>query len=149
VNGSEGIAVGMATKIPPHNLGETIDATIALIANPDIGVEELMTHIPGPDFPTGGLIYGKSGIDSAYRTGRGSIYVRARTHVEKALGKTDREQIVMTEIPYQVNKARLHRRIAELVQAKEIEGIAEVRDESDREGIRLVIELKKDVFPEV
>ena len=149
VNGSEGIAVGMATKIPPHNLGETVSAAIALIKNPDITIDELMAIMPGPDFPTGGLIYGRTGIEQAYRTGRGSIYVRGRTHVEKALGKTDREQIVLTEIPYQVNKARLHKRISELVRDKEIEGIAEVRDESDREGIRLVVELKKDVFPQV
>ena len=149
VNGSEGIAVGMATKIPPHNLGETIAAAIALINDRDISVEELMTHMPGPDFPTGGMIYGRSGIEQAYRTGRGSIYIRARTHIEKALGKSDREQIVLTEIPYQVNKARMVKRIAELVRDKEIEGIAEVRDESDREGIRMVVELKKDVFPQV
>ena len=150
VNGAEGIAVGMATKIPPHNLGETIAATIALIRNPDITLEELMVHVPGPDFPTGGFIYGKAGIEQAYRTGRGSLAVRAKTIIEPALGgKTEREQIVVTEIPYQVNKARLTKRIAELTRDKEIEGIAEVRDESDRDGIRLVIELKKDVFPQV
>ncbi|MCC6647251.1 MAG: DNA gyrase subunit A [Polyangiaceae bacterium] len=150
VNGAEGIAVGMATKIPPHNLGETIAATIALIRNPDATLEELMAHMPGPDFPTGGFIYGKAGIEQAYRTGRGSLAIRAKTIIEPALGgKTEREQIVVTEIPYQVNKARLTKRIAELTRDKEIEGIAEVRDESDREGIRLVIELKKDVFPQV
>jgi DNA gyrase subunit A len=149
VNGSEGIAVGMATKIPPHNLGEIINATIAIIQNPDIGIDELIELVPGPDFPTGAFIYGKSGIQQAYRTGRGSIAIRARTIIEKALGKTDREQIVMTELPYQVNKARLTKRIAELVRDKEIEGVSEVRDESDREGIRLCIELKKDVYPQV
>jgi DNA gyrase subunit A len=149
VNGSEGIAVGMATKIPPHNLGEVIDATIALIENPDIPVEGLIERVPGPDFPTGGLIYGRAGIEQAYRTGRGSVYIRARTVIEKALGKSDREQIVITEIPYQVNKARLARSISELVRDKKLEGISEVRDESDREGIRLVIELKKDAMPQV
>ncbi|MCS6899151.1 MAG: DNA gyrase subunit A [Myxococcales bacterium] len=149
VNGSEGIAVGMATKIPPHNLGEVIDATIALIENPAISTEALIEKIPGPDFPTGGLIYGRAGIEQAYRTGRGSLYIRARTVVEKALGKSDREQLVVTEIPYQVNKARLARSISELVRDKKLDGIAEVRDESDREGIRLVIELKKDAVPQV
>ena len=149
VNGSEGIAVGMATKIPPHNLSEIIEATVALIGDPKLDDAELLRLVPGPDFPTGGLIYGRTGIEQAYRTGRGSIYVRARTVVEKTMGKSDREQIVLTEIAYQVNKARLTKRIAELARDKEIEGIAEVRDESDREGIRLVIELKKDVFPQV
>ncbi|MCU0684949.1 MAG: DNA gyrase subunit A [Polyangiaceae bacterium] len=149
VNGSEGIAVGMATKIPPHNLNEIIDATVALIADPALPDLELFRLVPGPDFPTGGLIYGRAGIEQAYRTGRGSVYVRARTIVEKTMGKSEREQIVLIEIPYQVNKARLTKRIAELARDKEIEGIAEVRDESDREGIRLVIELKKDVFPQV
>lgn len=149
VNGSEGIAVGMATKIPPHNLGEIVDATIALIENPQITIEELIEKVPGPDFPTGGLIYGRAGIEQAYRTGRGSVYIRARTITEKALGKTDREQLVLTEIPYQVNKARLARSISELVRDKKLDGISEVRDESDREGIRLVIELKKDAMPQV
>ncbi|MEZ4310407.1 MAG: DNA gyrase subunit A [Polyangiaceae bacterium] len=148
VNGSGGIAVGMATNIPPHNLGEIIDATVALIKNPEMPIEELMLHVPGPDFPTGGLIYGKSGIDQAYRTGRGSIVMRGKAEIEKT-HKGDREQIVVTEIPYQVNKAKLHAKIAELMKDKRIEGISEVRDESDREGIRLVIELKKDVFPQV
>ncbi|MFO0660492.1 MAG: DNA gyrase subunit A [Polyangiaceae bacterium] len=149
VNGTEGIAVGMATKIPPHNLGEIITATISLIRNPELSFEELMKIVPGPDFPTGGFIYGRAGIEQAYRTGRGSITIRARSKVEKTMGKGDREQIVVTEIPFQVNKARLHKRISEAVRDKEVEGIAEVRDESDREGIRLVIELKKDVFPQV
>jgi DNA gyrase subunit A len=149
VNGSSGIAVGMATNIPPHNLAEVVTATIDLIKNPDATNEQLMVHVPGPDFPTGGIIYGRSGIEQAYRTGRGTIVVRARATTEKIQGKTDREQIVVTEIPYQVNKARLHSKIAELVRDKRIEGISEVRDESDREGMRLVIELKKDVFGQV
>jgi DNA gyrase subunit A len=148
VNGSGGIAVGMATNIPPHNLGEIIDATIAIIKNPQVSIEELMLLVPGPDFPTGGLIYGRSGIESAYRTGRGSIVMRGRAEVEKT-HKGDREQIIVTEIPYQVNKAKLHAKIAELMRDKRIEGISEVRDESDRDGIRLVVELKKDVFPQV
>ncbi len=148
VNGSGGIAVGMATNIPPHNLGEIIDATIALIKNPAIPIEDMMALVPGPDFPTGGLIYGKAGIDQAYRTGRGSIVMRGKAEVEKT-HKGDREQIIVTEIPYQVNKAKLHAKIAELMRDKRIEGISEVRDESDREGIRLVVELKKDVFPQV
>jgi len=148
VNGSGGIAVGMATNIPPHNLGEVIDATIELIQNPELGVEELHKIIPGPDFPTGGLIYGRSGIWQAYKTGRGMVTMRARTEVEKVSG-TDREQIVVTQIPYQVNKARLHAKIGELMRDKRIEGIKEARDESDRDGMRLVIELKKDVFPQV
>jgi len=148
VNGSGGIAVGMATNIPPHNLREVIDATILLIRNPEATIEELMQHVQGPDFPTGGLIYGKSGIEQAYRTGRGSICMRGRCIVEKTL-KGDREQIVITEIPYQVNKAKLVAKIAECVKEKRIEGISEVRDESDREGMRVVVELKKDVFPQV
>jgi len=148
VNGSGGIAVGMATNIPPHNLGEVISATIALIQNPDLAVEELLSIIPGPDFPTGAQIFGRAGIYQAYKTGRGSVVMRARTEVEKVPG-TDREQIVVTEIPYQVNKARLHAKIGELMRDKRIEGIREARDESDRDGMRLVIELKKDVFPQV
>ncbi|MFO0757664.1 MAG: DNA gyrase subunit A [Byssovorax sp.] len=148
VNGSGGIAVGMATNIPPHNLGEIIDATIALIHNEHLSTEELLTIVPGPDFPTGGVIYGRMGIEQAYRTGRGSIVMRGRTIVEKTL-KGDREQIIVTEIPYQVNKARLVAKIAECMKEKRIEGISEVRDESDREGMRIVIELKKDIFPQV
>ncbi|WP_437960899.1 DNA gyrase subunit A [Sorangium sp. So ce119] len=148
VNGSGGIAVGMATNIPPHNLGEIIDATIAIIRNPDITLEELLHLVPGPDFPTGGLIYGKSGIVQAYTTGRGSITMRGRSQVEKTM-KGDREQLVFTEIPYQVNKARLVAKIAECMKEKRIEGISEVRDESDREGMRIVVELKKDIFPQV
>jgi DNA gyrase subunit A len=147
VNGSGGIAVGMATNIPPHNLSEIVDATIQLIKNPDLQVEDLMKTVPGPDFPTGAIIYGRAGTYQAYKTGRGTVVMRARTEVEKAGG--DREQIVATELPYQVNKARLHAKISELVRDKRIEGIKEVRDESDREGLRLVIELKKDVFPQV
>jgi DNA gyrase subunit A len=148
VNGSGGIAVGMATNIPPHNLGEIIDATVALIRDPAVTIDELMRLVPGPDFPTGGLIYGKSGIDQAYRTGRGSIVMRGRSTVEKT-HKGDREQIVISEIPYQVNKARLVAKIAECQKDKRIEGISEVRDESDREGMRIVIELRKDTFPQV
>jgi DNA gyrase subunit A len=149
INGSGGIAVGMATNIPPHNLGEVVDATIHLIRNPGAPVDDLMRFVPGPDFPTAGLIYGRSGIEAYQRTGRGSVIMRARTIVEKAQGRGDREQIVVTEIPYQVNKARTHARIGELMREKKIEGISEVRDESDRDGIRLVIELKKDVIPQV
>jgi DNA gyrase subunit A len=148
VNGSGGIAVGMATNIPPHNLAEVLAATIKLIREPETSIEELIEIVPGPDFPTAGLIYGRLGIYQAYKTGRGSIVMRARTIVEQISG-TDREQLVVTEIPYQVNKARLHAKIGELIRDKRIEGIKEARDESDREGMRLVIELKKDVFPQV
>src|ERR1700691_2862411 len=149
VNGSGGIAVGMATNVPPHNLGEIVDATIHLIKNPDAPIDDLMRIVPGPDFPTGGFIFGRSGIEAAQRTGRGSIIMRARWEVEKTAGKTDREQIVVTEMPYQVNKARVHAKIGELMREKKIEGISEARDESDRDGIRLVIELKKDVLPQI
>jgi len=149
VNGSGGIAVGMATNIPPHNLVEVIDATIRLIGTPECGVEDLMLDIKGPDFPTAAMIYGRSGIYQAYKTGRGSIVMRARTEVEKVQGSNDREQLVVTELPYQVNKARLHAKIGELMRDKRIEGIKEARDESDRDGMRLVLELKKDVFPQV
>jgi DNA gyrase subunit A len=149
VNGSGGIAVGMATNIPPHNLSEIIEATIYVIRNPEAQVDDLMKIVPGPDFPTGGIIYGRNGIYQAYRTGRGSIVVRARTIVEKVPGSADREQIVVIELPYQVNKARLHAKIGELIREKKIEGIREARDESDRDGMRLVIELKKDAFPQV
>ena len=143
VNGSGGIAVGMATNIPPHNLGETIDALCALIDDPEIDSEGLMQYMPGPDFPTGGIIMGLSGIASAYRTGRGRIVVRARAEIETyGLGKS---RIIITEIPYQVNKARLVERIAELVHEKRVEGISDLRDETDRTGMRVVIELKKDV----
>ena len=143
VNGSGGIAVGMATNIPPHNLGETIDGLCAMIDNPEITVDELMQYIPGPDFPTGATIMGKMGIASAYRTGRGRIIVRAKTEIETyGMG---RSRIIVTEIPYQVNKAKLVERIAELVHEKRVEGISDLRDETDRTGTRIVIELKKDV----
>ncbi|HVW24310.1 MAG TPA: DNA gyrase subunit A [Polyangiaceae bacterium] len=148
VNGSGGIAVGMATNIPPHNLSEVLEGTIRLINKPETTIEELLEIIPGPDFPTAGMIYGKLGIYQAYKTGRGSLMMRARTIVEQVQG-SEREQIVVTELPYQVNKARLHAKIGELIRDKRIEGIKEARDESDREGMRLVIELKKDVFPQV
>jgi DNA gyrase subunit A len=142
VNGSSGIAVGMATNIPPHNLGEVIDACLALLANPDLGINELIKIIPGPDFPTAGQIHGAQGIVSAYKTGRGRIYVRARTHTEP-LDQRGREAIVITELPYQVNKARLIEKIAELVREKKLEGITELRDESDKDGMRVVIELRR------
>jgi DNA gyrase subunit A len=148
VNGSGGIAVGMATNVPPHNLREILDATVYLIRNSDATVLDLMRFIPGPDFPTAGLIYGRSGILQAYQTGRGSIVMRARNIVEEIRG-TDREQLVFIELPYQVNKARLCAKIGSLIRDKRVEGIKEVRDESDREGMRLVVELKKDVFPQV
>ena len=142
VNGSSGIAVGMATNVPPHNLSEIINATILLIENPGASLEEIMAVVPGPDFPTAGFIYGRSGIKSAYESGRGIVIMRARAAIEKL--SRDREAIVVTEIPYQVNKAKLIERIAELVRDKKIEGISDLRDESDREGMRIVIELKKD-----
>lgn len=148
VNGSSGIAVGMATNIPPHNLKEVINATLALIENADISIDDLMSHVPGPDFPTGGIINGKSGIIEAYRTGRGKIYVRAKASVEKD-EKSGRETIIVHEIPYQVNKARLIERIAELVKEKLIEGISELRDESDKDGMRIVIELRRGEVGEV
>jgi len=148
VNGSSGIAVGMATNIPPHNLVETINGLIALIDQPEITIEELMDHIPGPDFPTGGFIYGREGIKSAYETGKGIVQLRARAMIERDR-KGERESIVITELPYQVNKAKLIERIAELVQEKTIEGISHIRDESDREGLRIVIELKKNEIPEI
>ncbi|HSC89540.1 MAG TPA: DNA gyrase subunit A, partial [Polyangiaceae bacterium] len=148
VNGSGGIAVGMATNIPPHNLREVIDATIHLIEQPNATVEDLMQFVQGPDFPTGAVVYGRAGIHQAYTTGRGSVVMRARSEVEKVSG-SEREQLVFTEIPYQVNKARLAAKIGELIRDKRVEGIREVRDESDRDGMRLVVELKKDVFPQV
>ncbi|GFO58799.1 DNA gyrase subunit A [Geomonas silvestris] len=148
VNGSAGIAVGMATNIPPHNLTEVIDGIIAIVENPQLTFEELVELIPGPDFPTGGYIYGREGIMSAYKTGRGIIQMRAKVQIETHK-KTERQAIVVTEIPYQVNKARLVEKIAELVKEKKIEGISDLRDESDREGMRVVIELKKDENPGV
>ncbi|HTH50505.1 MAG TPA: DNA gyrase subunit A, partial [Pyrinomonadaceae bacterium] len=150
VNGSEGIAVGMATKIPPHNLGEVVDATIAVIKNRDISIDELIKFIPGPDFPTAGFIYGREGIQSAYRTGRGIIQMRARAVVDEiGRGERVRNAVVITEIPYQVNKARLIEKMAELVNEKRLDGISEIRDESSREGMRIVVELKRDAVPQV
>jgi DNA gyrase subunit A len=142
VNGSAGIAVGMATNVPPHNLKEIIDATILLVQNPGVSLDDLMKLVPGPDFPTAGFIYGRGGIRAAYESGRGIIMLRARAAIEKV--SRERDAIVVTEIPYQVNKARLIERIAELVRDKKIEGISDLRDESDRDGMRIVIELKKD-----
>ena len=151
LNGSSGIAVGMATNIPPHNLGELIDGTIALIQNPEITDTELMKYIPGPDFPTGGQILGTSAIREAYITGRGSITMRGVATIEtiEQRGRPDREAIIVTELPYQTNKAGLIEKIAELVNDKRIEGIADIRDESDRDGMRIVIELKRDAYPRV
>jgi DNA gyrase subunit A len=147
VNGAGGIAVGMATNIPPHNLGEVIDATIALIDNPAIGIDDLMDILPGPDFPTGATILGRGGIRAAYHLGRGSIVMRARATIETI--RKDREAIIVTEIPYQVNKATLLERIGELVREKRLEGISDMRDESNRQGIRIVIELKRDAVGDV
>jgi DNA gyrase subunit A len=148
VNGATGIAVGMATNIPPHSLREIVDATIAVMRNPAITVDELLEIVPGPDFPTGGFICGRGGIRAAYATGRGAILMRARTTVEEH-PKTGRRSLIATEIPYQVNKAKLIEKIAELVRDKKIEGIADLRDESDRDGMRIVVDLKKDAVPEV
>jgi DNA gyrase subunit A len=148
VNGSAGIAVGMATNIPPHNLGEVVDALIALIANPDLGVPELMQYVPGPDFPTAGFIHGKTAIREAYTTGKGILQLRARA-VTETDKRTGRISIIVKEIPYQVNKARLIERMADLVNDKKIDGISDLRDESDRDGMRIVIELKKDAIPEI
>ena len=142
INGSSGIAVGMATNIPPHNLNEVIDGCLALIANPDIELHELMQFIPGPDFPTAAIINGRKGIEEAYRTGRGKVYIRSKTFIETD-EKTGRETIIVNELPYQVNKARLIEKIAELVKEKRIEGISALRDESDKDGMRIVIELKR------
>ena len=147
INGASGIAVGMATNIPPHNPTEIIDATLALIEDPETALEDLMKIVPGPDFPTGGIILGRSGIRNAFETGRGSIIIRSRAEIETI--RKDREAIVVTELPYQVNKATLQERIAELVRGKQIEGISDIRDESDRSGMRLVIELKRDATGDV
>jgi DNA gyrase subunit A len=150
LNGSEGIAVGMATKIPPHNLTEVVEATIALIKKPNLKESELLALVPGPDFPTGGFIYGREGIRSAYTTGRGIIQMRARAGIDRiGRGTTERDAIIITEIPYQVNKARLIERIAELVNEKKIDGIADLRDESSRDGMRVVVELKRDAIPQI
>ncbi|MBO5927672.1 MAG: DNA topoisomerase 4 subunit A, partial [Clostridia bacterium] len=147
VNGSDGIAVGMATNIPPHNLGECLSACIALIDNPEITVEELMEHLPAPDYPTGGVLMGRAGIKQAYKTGRGGFILRAKTEIEEYAN--DRERIVVTEIPYQVNKEELRKSIVNLVKEKKVEGISDIRDESGRHGMRLVIELKKDVNSQI
>lgn len=149
VNGSSGIAVGMATNIPPHNLGEVIDGCLALIDNPELTIDELMQYIPGPDFPTAAIINGRAGIVEAYRTGRGRIYMRARSFVEDIDKVGGRQQIVISELPYQLNKARLIEKIAELVKEKKLEGITELRDESDKDGMRVVIELRRGEVPEV
>ena len=148
VNGSSGIAVGMATNIPPHNLAEVVDACVALLDEPDLGVDDIMQIMPGPDFPTAGIINGTAGIHEAYRTGRGRIYIRARASFETADGGAH-ERIVVSELPYQVNKARLMEKIAELVKEKRIEGISALRDESDKEGMRVVIELRRGENAEV
>ena len=147
VNGSSGIAVGMATNIPPHNLNEVINGCLALIQNPDLSLEELMEYIPGPDFPTQGIIIGKAGIEQAYRTGRGKVHIRARAEIET--NDRGRETIIVHELPYQVNKARLIERIAEFVKDKKIEGISALRDESDKDGMRMVVEIKRDAVGEV
>ncbi|MGH9433933.1 MAG: DNA gyrase subunit A, partial [Terriglobia bacterium] len=147
VNGSDGIAVGMATKIPPHNLTEIVEATILLINKPQAALDEVLALVPGPDFPTGGYLYGKSGIRSAYATGRGQFTMRAKAAIERPV--KEKQQIVITEIPYQVNKAKTIERIADLVQNKKIEGISDVRDESDRDGMRIVVEIKRGEQPEV
>ena len=146
INGAAGIAVGMATNIPPHNLNEVVSACLALIDNPDATVTDLMEHLPGPDFPTAAFINGAAGIREAYETGRGRIYLRARTHQEEVNG---RDAIIVTELPFQVNKARLLEKIAELVKEKKVEGIAELRDESDKDGMRMVIEVKRGETPDV
>ena len=148
VNGASGIAVGMATNIPPQNLNEVVDGLIALIDNPEIAIDEIMEHVIAPDFPTGGIIYGYEGVKQAYRTGRGRVVIRARAVVE-VTQKNGRESIIVTELPYQVNKVRLIEKIVELIHQKKIEGIADIRDESDRDGMRLVIELKRDAVAKV
>jgi len=147
VNGAGGIAVGMATNIPPHNLGEVIDACVALIDDPALSIDDLIKIVPGPDFPTGGIILGRAGIRAAYHLGRGSIIMRGKVSIETLRG--DREAIIVTEIPYQINKATMVERIAELWREKKIEGISALRDESDRDGFRVVIELKREAMPEV
>jgi len=147
VNGAQGIAVGMATNIPPHNLGEVIEACCAYLDNPAITIDEMMEHVPAPDFPTGGIIIGRAGTHAAYKTGRGAVVVRAKSHTEEA--RSGRESLVFTEMPYQVNKAKLQERISECVREKLVEGIAELRDESDRDGVRLVVELRRDADPDI
>ena len=147
VNGAGGIAVGMATNIPPHNLREVAKATCALIDDPELSVEDLMAYVPGPDFPTGGIMLGRSGSRSAYLSGKGSVVVRGRVHTEEV--RKEREALVITEIPFQVNKVSMIEKIAELVREKRIEGISDIRDESDRDGMRVVIELRRDAVAEV
>ena len=148
INGSSGIAVGMATNIPPHNVGEVVDGCLALLDNPDLTVDELIAFIPAPDFPTAGIIYGTEGVKEGYRTGRGRVVIRARTHIEE-LEKGNRSAIIIDELPYQVNKANLLIRIGELVREKKLEGLSEIRDESDKSGMRVVIELKRGEQAEV
>ena len=151
LNGSAGIAVGMATNIPPHNLGELITGLLALISNPEITEQELMTLIPGPDFPTGGQILGRSGIRETYLTGRGSVTMRGVAGIEtiEATGRPDRDAVIITALPYQTNKAAMIERIAEMVNDKKLEGISDIRDESDRDGMRVVVELRRDAYPQV
>ncbi|MGQ0509243.1 MAG: DNA gyrase subunit A [Betaproteobacteria bacterium] len=149
INGSSGIAVGMATNIPPHNLGEVVDACLLLLESPACAIEDLIKLVPAPDFPTAGIIYGIAGVHEGYRTGRGRVVMRARTHFEDIPGKSERQQIVVDELPYQVNKKSLLERIAELVTEKKIDGISDIRDESDKDGIRVVVELKRGELPEV
>jgi len=146
VNGATGIAVGMATNIPPHNFGELVDGLVALIDNPDYDSEKLMKYIQGPDFPTGGVIVGRDGIIEAYKTGRGKVVVRGKLRIEE--GKGGKDKIIITEIPYQVNKTTLIERIAQLVREKKISDISDLRDESDRDGMRIVLELKRDCNPD-
>ena len=148
INGSSGIAVGMATNIPPHNLTEVINACVEILDNPNISIDELLNFIPGPDFPTAGIIHGNSGIKEGYRTGRGRVVMRARTHFEET-DKGKREAIIIDELPYQVNKKNLLEKIAELVNDKKLEGISDLRDESDKSGMRVVIELKRGEIPDV
>ena len=148
VNGSSGIAVGMATNIPPHNLSDVLDATILLLNNGETTIDELIEIVRAPDFPTGGFIYGLEGVYNGYRTGRGRVVMRARTHFEP-IGKTDRQAIIVDEIPYQVNKTTLLQKIGELVRDKRLEGISDLRDESDKSGMRIVIELKRGEIPDI
>ena len=147
VNGAGGIAVGMATNIPPHNLGEVVDACMMYLDNEEVTIEEMMEVCPGPDFPTGGLILGRTGCRSALTTGRGSVIMRGKTEIEEI--RPGRMAIIISEVPYQVNKARMIERIAELVREKKIEGISDMRDESDKSGVRVVVEVKKDAVPVV
>src|ERR671914_2770738 len=150
INGSDGIAVGMATKIPPHNLTEIVDATLALLKDPEVTVQDLMKIVTGPDFPTGGFIFGRERIKKSYETGRGVLQLRARAGIDRiGRGAQERDAIVITEIPFQVNKARLLERIAELINEKKVDGISDLRDESDRTGMRIVVELKRDAVPQV